>query len=168
MKAGAGRGRRGRKRRRAEVMRGVVGEGDGGGENMRATSGFYALVGANSGFVITAMMISAISAFLIDRRFRAAGVWCLLASLLTLLGFQHAFRIEPGQYSFTPQELMIWQRPEQWFAGTKFFTTFPAHTFPHRGYRIAIAYAAAGLLLLMVDRWRKSGKGFADLSGPAI
>ncbi len=130
--------------------------------------GVYALVGANSGFVITAMMISAISAFLIDRRFRAAGVWCLLAAMLTLLGFQHAFRVEPGQFSLTPQELMIWQRPEQWFAGTKLFATFPPHTFLHRGNRIALAYAIAGIMLLVVARLRRKGKSFGDLSGPAV
>jgi len=130
--------------------------------------GVYALIGANSGFVITTMMISAVSAFLIDRRFRAAGAWCLLSAVLTLIGFQHTFRVEPGQFSLTPQELMIWQRPEQWFAGTKFFATFPPHTFLHRGYRIALAYAAAGVMLLVVDRLRQQGKSFGDLAGPAV
>jgi AGZA family xanthine/uracil permease-like MFS transporter len=119
--------------------------------------GVYALIGANSGFVITTMIISAVSAFLIDRRFRAAGVWCLLAAGLTVLGFQHAFRIEPGPYSLTPRELMIWQRDG-----------YPADTFLHRGYRIAIGYAAAGVLLLIVRRLRQRGRGFEDLAGPAV
>jgi len=130
--------------------------------------GVYALIGANSGFVITTMMISAISAFLIDRRFRAAGIWCLLASALTLIGFQHAFRIEPGKFSLLPQELMIWQRTESWFAGTRLFGDFPEHTFLHRGYRIALAYAAAGVMLLTIDRMRRQNRGFEDLSGPAV
>lgn len=130
--------------------------------------GVYALVGANSGFVITTMMISAISAFLIDRRFRAAGAWCLLSALLTLIGFQHAFRIEPGRFSLTPQELMIWQRTEPWFAGGKLAASLPANTFLHRGYRIAVAYAAAGVFLLIVDRLRRRGRSFGDLAGPAV
>lgn len=130
--------------------------------------GVYALIGANSGFVITTMMIAAISACLIDRRFRAAGVWCLLASSLTLIGFQHAFRIEPGQLSLLPQELMIWQRTESWFAGTRLYGDFPAHTFLHRGYRIALAYAAAGIMLLIIDRMRRQNRGFEDLAGPAV
>ncbi len=130
--------------------------------------GVYALIGANSGFVITTMMIAAISAFLIDRRFRAAGVWCLLASALTLIGFQHAFRIEPGKLSLLPQELMIWQRTESWFAGTRLYGDFPAHTFLHRGYRIALAYAAAGVMLLIIDRMRRENRGFEDLAGPAV
>ena len=55
--------------------------------------GVYALAGANSGFVITCMILSATCAFLIDRRFKAAAVCCVLAAVLTLIGFQHAYRI---------------------------------------------------------------------------
>ncbi|MCK6456610.1 MAG: NCS2 family permease [Phycisphaerae bacterium] len=130
--------------------------------------GVYALIGANSGFVITTMMISAISAFLIDRRFRAAGVWCMIAGGLTLLGFQHAFRIEPGRFSLSPRELLIWQRCEEWFRGTPFFLDVPDGTFLHRGYRIAAMYVLAGALMLLIDRVRRRGQAFEDLAGPAV
>lgn len=130
--------------------------------------GVYALVGANSGFVITTMLIAAISAFLIDRRFRAAAGWCFLAAVLTLLGFQHAFRIEPGRFSLEPRELMIWQRTEEWFRGTWLAAEWPAQTFLHRGYRIAMAYALAGVMLLVIDRMRRSQRAFEDLAGPAV
>ncbi len=59
--------------------------------------GVYALAGANSGFIITGIIIAAVSAFLIDRKFKNAAVWCVVAALVTLLGFQHAYRIEPDR-----------------------------------------------------------------------
>ncbi len=130
--------------------------------------GVYALVGANSGWVITTMMISAISAFLIDRRFRAAGVWCFIAAGVTLLGFQHAYRVEPGPFSLSPQELLVWQRTEAWFRDTPLFAEFPAGTFLHRGYRIAVGYVLAGAGLIVADSLRRRGRAFEDLSAPAI
>lgn len=125
--------------------------------------GVYALVGANCGWVITTMLISAISAFLIDRRFRAAAVCTFIAAGATLLGFQHAYRVEPGATSLSGQELLVWQRTEEFFRGSALFADFPAGTFLHRGYRIAAAYIAAGALLLLIHRLRARGRGFEDL-----
>lgn len=123
--------------------------------------GVYALSGANSGFIITCMLISAISAFLIDRRFRAAAAWCFLASVATLIGFQHSFRIEPGQVS--PQELMVWQRTEPAFAGTAFELMPPEGTYLHRAYGLAAGYAVAGLMLIGVSEIRRSGRAFENI-----
>src|SRR5262249_36239915 len=125
--------------------------------------GVYSLIGANSGWVITTMIIAAISAFLIDRRFRTAAVWCFIAAGLTLIGFQHAYRIEPGRFSVEPRELMVWQRTEALFQRTPFFVELPERTYVHRGYGVAIGYLAAGLLLLLVHRLREKGRAFADL-----
>ncbi|MFO0974363.1 MAG: hypothetical protein U1A27_13125 [Phycisphaerae bacterium] len=126
--------------------------------------GVYALAGANSSFVITTMVISAVSATLIDRRFRAAAVWCFLGTALTLVGFQHAFRIEPGRFSLSPRELMVWQRTEPAFRSSPLAAEFPGDTFIHRGYRIAAGYAAAGAMLLAIYAARRRRLGFADLA----
>ncbi len=123
--------------------------------------GVYALAGANSGFIITCILISAISAFLIDRRFKAAAVACLLGAGLTLLGFQHAYRVEPGRPA--PQELLVWQRTEAQYEGTGFFLNVPGGTFLHRGYRLAAMYAASGGLLLAIHACRLRRRGFADI-----
>ncbi len=123
--------------------------------------GIYALAGANSGFIITCIIISAISAFLIDRRFKTAGIWCLLAAVVTLVGFQHAYRIEPGQLS--PQELHAWQRTEDVFEGTRFFLATSKDAFLHRGYRLAGAYAAGALLLFAIHWARAKERGFEDI-----
>jgi len=99
--------------------------------------GMYALAGANSGFILTCMLLSAISAHLIDRRFRSAAIWSLLAAGLTVIGLQHAFRLEAQP---PVRELMIWQ----WH--------LPAGTFAHRGFGIAIGYVLAALLFLGIER----------------
>lgn len=124
--------------------------------------GVYALAGANSGFVITCMLVSAMSAFLIDRRFKAAAITCFIAAVLTVVGFQHAYRIEPGKPS--PQELLVWQRTEPRFENTKLALDVPPGAFLHRGYRIAAGYAVAGLMLAGIHAARQRKRGFEDIA----
>lgn len=125
--------------------------------------GVYALAGANSGFVITCIIISAASAFLIDRKFKNAAIWCIVGAVITLAGFQHAYRIEPGINSLAPQELLAWQRSEEMFKDTSFYLEKTEGAFWHRGYRIAAGYGAAAILLFGVHWMRKRGLGFEDI-----
>lgn len=131
-------------------------------------SGIFALAGANSGFIITCIFISAISAFLIDRRFKTAGVWCILAAAVTLMGFQHAYRVEPDpnpphQITMSAQELLVWQRSEPAFKDTAFYLERKPGAYWHRGYRIAAGYFAAAILLLLIHALRTRGRGFKDI-----
>ncbi len=130
--------------------------------------GVYALAGANSGFIITCIIISAISAFLIDRKFKAAGVWCIIAAAVTLIGFQHAFRVEPDAnppelITLAPQELLVWQRSEAMFEGTSFYLEKTEGAFWHRGYRIAAAYLVAAGLLFVIHAMRRKSRAFEDI-----
>jgi hypothetical protein len=128
--------------------------------------GVYALAGANSGFVITCMMFSAIGAFLIDRRLKAAAVTTFIAAGLTLVGLHHAYRIEPDAAEIKtvqPAELLAWQRTEPAFKDTGLYLDVPAETFLHRGYRIAAAYAVMGFVLLGIDHLRRRGRIFEDI-----
>lgn len=125
--------------------------------------GVLALAGANSGFVLTGMIITAITAFLIDRGFRTAGIWCLLAAVITLLGFHHAYRVEPGRYEYTARELLVWQRTEEAAQGTALELTVPPETFLHRGYRIAAGYAAAAAMMFVIHAMRRRRSGFEDI-----
>ncbi|HVP11171.1 MAG TPA: NCS2 family permease [Phycisphaerae bacterium] len=130
--------------------------------------GIYALAGANSGFMITGIIISAISAFLIDRRFKTAGIWSVVAVIVTLLGFHHAYRIEPdqpGQLTSGARELMVWQRAEPAFKDTGLYLNVPEGTFFHRGYRIAAAYAVAAAMMFVIHSLRRKGSGFEDIVG---
>jgi len=113
--------------------------------------GILALAGTNSGFVVTCVLISAVSAKLIDREFRAAAVWSAMACVLTVIGLQHAFRIEPGPFELTPRELLVWQQ-EGW----------PEGTFLHRGYGIAVGYGLATVLFAAIHLLRQRGQ-FVDL-----
>lgn len=131
--------------------------------------GVYALSGANSGFIITCIIISAISAFLIDRQFRRAAVWCLAGAVATVIGFQHAYRIEPdpgppSRITVSAQELLIWQRSEAAFEGTALYLEKKPGAFWHRGYRIAGAYVVIAALLFGIYRLRERGRGFEDIA----
>ncbi len=46
------------------------------------------------GFIFTCMILSAITALLIDRRFIAAAAWSLLGALLSGLGLTHAYQLK--------------------------------------------------------------------------
>lgn len=83
---------------------------------------------------------------------------------MTLLGFQHAFRVEPGPFALSPQELLFYQRTEEYFAGTRFFVNFPEHTYLHRAYQIAGGYALAGVMMWVMHALRARGRAFGDLA----
>lgn len=51
--------------------------------------GVFAL---EQGFIFTAMILSAVTVHLIDRKFVTAGLWCLLAAALSLMGLMHSYR----------------------------------------------------------------------------
>jgi len=125
--------------------------------------GVYALAGANSGFVITGMLISAITAFLIDRQFKTAAIWCIIAGVVTLLGFHHAYRVQPGQFEYTPRELLVWQRTEDRFKETSAHLDVPEGTFMFRGYRIAGGYFAAAGMMFVIHGMRRRRSGFDDI-----
>ncbi len=48
------------------------------------------------GFLFTAMILAAVTAEIIERRFRVAALWCFIASGLTWFGLMHAYAWTPG------------------------------------------------------------------------
>jgi len=54
----------------------------------------------SSGYIFTCMIVAAISAYLIDRKFLHAGVWSVVGAALTLIGLMHAYRITGNNVSF--------------------------------------------------------------------
>lgn len=67
-------------------------------------SGFwlYGLILLERGYIFTCMIIAAISAFLIDRRYDKAAGWALAAAVLTFLGLMHAFELTGNQVDYLP------------------------------------------------------------------
>ena len=62
-------------------------------EKFRASGTFVDGVFAlEQGFIFTAMILSAVTVHLIDRKFVTAGLWCLLAAVLSLMGLMHSYR----------------------------------------------------------------------------
>jgi AGZA family xanthine/uracil permease-like MFS transporter len=63
------------------------------------------------GFLFTAMFLSAATVAVIERRFRAASAWCMLAAALSSAGLMHSFR-------WTPSDTVLSLRPAvPWAAG---------------------------------------------------
>lgn len=63
------------------------------------------------GFLFTAMILSAATVAVIERRFRAASGWCLLGAGLSSVGLMHSFR-------WTPSDTVLSLRPAvPWAAG---------------------------------------------------
>jgi AGZA family xanthine/uracil permease-like MFS transporter len=58
-----------------------------------AGRGAFAL---EQGFIFTAMILAAVTAEIIDRRFARAAVWCLAAAALSFVGLMHAYLWTPG------------------------------------------------------------------------
>ena len=53
------------------------------------------LLSLKSGFMFSAMFLSAIAVFLVERRFFAAVIWSLTASLFSLAGLMHSYTLTP-------------------------------------------------------------------------
>jgi AGZA family xanthine/uracil permease-like MFS transporter len=68
--------------------------------------GLLTLTGANSAWIIVTLVLTAIGAALIDRKYKIAAMWCGAATVMTVLGFMHAYRIEGN----TIREYFVWQQ----------------------------------------------------------
>ncbi|MBW3541294.1 MAG: NCS2 family permease, partial [Planctomycetes bacterium] len=54
----------------------------------------HGMIVLERGYIFTCMILAAVSAFLIDRRFYAAAAWSLVAAVLTAAGLMHAYQID--------------------------------------------------------------------------
>ncbi|MGQ0636129.1 MAG: NCS2 family permease [Planctomycetaceae bacterium] len=58
------------------------------------------LVAIERGYIFTCMILAAIAAFLIDRKFFSAGVWAVAAAALAALGLMHAYQIRGNSIDY--------------------------------------------------------------------
>ena len=75
------------------------------------------------GYIFTCMILSAIAAFLIDRKFKAAAAWALVATGLTASGLMHSYQIVGNDIHF----LFVLADPLE-------------NAYVYRGYEIAVGY----------------------------
>lgn len=97
------------------------------------------------GYIFTCMIVAAISAFLIDRRFFHAAGWSLAGAVLTFLGLMHAYQMQGNTADY-------------WLIGTT-----PAEgAFTYHAYPVVIGYLLMGaVFLIMGYRHRHEQVGVA-------
>jgi len=111
-------------------------------------SGFvlHGLLVLERGYIFTCMILAAIAAFLIDRKFYTAAVWSLIAAALAALGLTHAYQVSGNVVDF----LFIFADPHP--------GALPTHTFG-----IAVGYllfaGVFGFFGWYVGRGRQSEPG---------
>ncbi len=110
-------------------------------KNMGTDVNGFLLHGMNimeRGYIFTCMIIAAISAFLIDRRFYQAAWWSVAAAVLTFVGLMHAYQVRGNWVDFW----LIFTRPSK-------------GAFTYNAYPLVIGYLLmAGVFFLMGYRHR--------------
>ncbi len=102
-------------------------------------AGLLTLTSANSGWILITLLVTAMAAALIDRRYLAAAVWSGVAAVLTAVGLIHAYALDAFN---ALHELFVWQA-----AGEHI-------TYAYRPWPIAIGYGLITLVLLGAA-WRE-------------
>ena len=60
----------------------------------------HGMISLQQGYIFTCMILAAISAFLIDRRFMAAGAWSLIGAFCAGIGLTHAYQLNGNIVDF--------------------------------------------------------------------
>lgn len=60
----------------------------------------HGLIVVERGYIFTCMILSAIAALLIDRRFHGAAIWALVAALFTGAGLMHAYQVDGNNIDY--------------------------------------------------------------------
>lgn len=90
------------------------------------------------GYIFTCMILAAVSASLIDRKFFRAAAWSVAAAVLTLIGLMHAYQLSGNTVDY----LLIWN-------------TFPQNAFGTRAFGVALGYALLAALFAGFGWYRK-------------
>ena len=84
----------------AEMVQGV-----GPASGVPTLPGILALFGANAGWLVSALILAAIGVAFIEKRYKVAAIWSGAATVLTLIGLLHSYRVEGNVI----REFFIWQ-----------------------------------------------------------
>jgi len=139
--------------------------------------GILALFGANAGWMVSALILTAIAVAFIEKQYKRAAIWSAAATVLTVLGLLHSYRVEGNVI----REFFIWQ-PDPTVAVTEtppvdpttqpttaeaVATTQPATAsaatpiFAYRAYPIAIGYALTTIVFALAARRKKEPEAAA-------
>ncbi|MFN0196723.1 MAG: NCS2 family permease [Planctomycetaceae bacterium] len=98
------------------------------------------------GYIFSCMLLAAICAFLIDRRFNAAALWSLVAAIFAWVGLTHAYQLSGNTYDY----LFVLQEPV-------------ANATAMRAHGIAVGYLLFALFFFLMGRYQSS-RGDAPLT----
>lgn len=100
----------------------------------------HGMISLQQGYIFTCMILAAISAFLIDRRFFAAGTWSLVGALCAGLGLTHAYQLFGGN---VVDYLFVFSHP-----------TVPG-ALTYRSWDVAIGYLLMATTFYIVGFWTR-------------
>jgi AGZA family xanthine/uracil permease-like MFS transporter len=103
-------------------------------------NGFFlhALIAIERGYIFTCMILAAIAAFLIDRRFYRAGSWSLVAAALTGAGLMHAFQVQGNNIDY---QINLDRIADLLGIAAQFATAEPPQeTLIYRAFPVALGY----------------------------
>ncbi len=101
----------------------------------------HGLITLERGYIFTCMVLAAIGATLVDRRFFGASVWALVGAVVTLLGLSHAYQISGNHVDF----LLLFVAPSD-------------GALAYRANDIAIGYALMALVFVILGIYRDSSR----------
>jgi AGZA family xanthine/uracil permease-like MFS transporter len=103
-------------------------------------NGFFlhGLIAVERGYIFTCMILAAIAAFLVDRRFYRAGSWALVAAAFTGVGLMHAFQVQGNNvdYQFNLDRLAAGMG----LAGRFVPAAPPPEALVYRAFPVALGY----------------------------
>lgn len=148
--------------------------------NIPELPGLLALFGANTGWLVSGLILTAMTVALIDKRYKAAAIWCAAAAVLTAVGVLHSYRLEGN----VVREYFIWQGWERdGSVGLASSVADAAATQPataaaasrpasgavvsERALPIAIGYGLIALVFALAARRTGRGAHARERAGPA-
>jgi AGZA family xanthine/uracil permease-like MFS transporter len=105
----------------------------------------HGMISLQQGYIFTCMILAAISAFLIDRRFITAGIWSLVGAGCAVIGLTHAYQLQGNAVDF----LFAIARPST------------AGSITYRSWDVAIGYLLMAAAFFMFGAYFR-GKDDAD------
>ncbi|MEO1995406.1 MAG: NCS2 family permease [Planctomycetaceae bacterium] len=107
----------------------------------------HGMVVMERGYIFTCMILAAVSAFLIDRRFFAASAWSLAGGLFSIMGLTHAYQVSGNDVDYLFRFAL---------SATNTSLKLPANG-------IAIGYLLFSVVFLLFGVYSKPSDGASDL-----
>lgn len=102
----------------------------------------HGLITVERGYIFTCMILAAIAAFLIDRKFYSAAMWSIVAALLAALGLTHAYQLSGNNIDF----LFVFNSPD-------------GGVFAFRAWGIAIGYLMFAVIFFAFGAYHRRRGG---------